>query len=104
MNAARAHAVAPDEAAYYDENARRLITVWGWPELDDYACRVWSGLIRDYYAARWQAWFEHQWSGREFSLDIWQQTWLSRPYQPSAPAPVPDLFLEAAATLKECPA
>lgn len=97
--AARARAAASDEAAGYDENARLLITTWGWPELSDYASRVWSGLIRDYYAARWSAWFEHQWTGEAFSLDIWQQAWLSRPYVPSAPMPVPELFAEARAML-----
>ncbi len=102
VDAARARAATPDEAAYYDENARRLITTWGWPELADYASRVWSGLTRDYYAARWRAWFEAQWSGTEFSLDLWQQGWLARPYRPSPPVPVPDLFAEADALLDSC--
>ncbi|WP_446743019.1 alpha-N-acetylglucosaminidase [Silvibacterium acidisoli] len=95
VGAARVNAATPDEAALLDENARRLITTWGWPELSDYASRVWSGLIRDYYAARWRVWFDHQFSGSDFSLDIWQQSWLSRPYTPSAPVPVPDLIAEA---------
>ena len=93
--AARVRAAAPDEAAFYDENARRLITTWGWPELSDYACRAWSGLLRDYYAARWRAWWEHLEAGQPFSLDIWQQTWLSRPWQPSPPMPAADLFAVA---------
>jgi alpha-N-acetylglucosaminidase len=100
--AARAKAKTPDEAAFYDENARTLITTWGWPELSDYASRVWSGLIRDYYAARWSAWFEHQWSGSEFSLDLWQQAWLSKPYRPSTPLAVPDLIAAATAMLADC--
>jgi alpha-N-acetylglucosaminidase len=100
--AARAKAKTPDEAAFYDENARTLITTWGWPELSDYASRVWSGLIRDYYKARWSAWFEHQWTGNEFSLDLWQQAWLSRPYKPSTPAAVPDLVAAATAMLADC--
>jgi len=102
VNAARAQASSPDEAAYYDENARRLITTWGWPELSDYASRVWSGLTRDYYAARWRAWFEHQFTGESFSLDIWQQAWLSRPYAPSTPAAVPDLAAKVRAILAVC--
>ena len=100
--AARANATAEDEAAYYDENSRRLITTWGWPELSDYASRVWSGLIRDYYAARWSAWFDHQWTGNDFSLDIWQQAWLSRSYRPSPPTPVPDLFAASRAMMARC--
>jgi len=102
--AARSWAKSPDQAAYYDENARRLITTWGWPELSDYACRVWSGLTRDYYAARWGAWVESRRTGSHFSLDIWQQTWLSTPYRPSTPRPVPDLIAESHNLLAECQA
>jgi len=89
---ATAYATNPAEAAYLDENARRLITTWGWPELSDYANRAWSGLTRDYYAARWQAWFDAQAAGTPFSLDLWQQSWLSSPYRPSSPLPVSDLL------------
>ncbi|NYF77939.1 alpha-N-acetylglucosaminidase [Granulicella arctica] len=101
IQAARAYAKADDEATFYDENARLLITTWGWPELSDYASRVWSGLIRDYYAARWEAWFSSRHTGRSFSLDLWQQTWLSSPYRPSKPLPVPDLIAESHALLTE---
>jgi alpha-N-acetylglucosaminidase len=100
---ARSWARSSDEAAYYDENARRLITTWGWPELSDYASRAWSGLTRDYYAARWSAYFNAQHSGRRpFSLDIWQQTWLSSPYRQSQPLQVTDLIGEARSLLEEC--
>jgi len=100
--AARSWAHSDDQAASYDENARRLITTWGWPELSDYASRVWSGLTRDYYAARWSAYFDAHRSGRPFSLDIWQQTWLSSPYRASQPLPVADLIHEAKSLLEEC--
>ncbi len=102
VNAARAKAETADEAAFYDENARQLVTTWGWPGLSDYASRVWSGLIRDYYAARWAAWFEAQWTGAEFSLDLWQQSWLSRPYRPSVPMPVTDVVAAARALMMAC--
>ncbi len=114
--AARAKAASADEAAYYDENGRRLITTWGWPELSDYASRVWSGLTRDYYAARWRAWFDAQFDAQftataqpgghagesSFSLDLWQQAWLSRPYTPSRPKTVADLVAEAQSMLAFC--
>ena len=100
--AARSWARSDDEAAYYDENARRLITFWGWPELTDYASRVWSGLIRDYYAPRWSAYFATRGSGIPYSADLWQQTWLSSPYRPSEPMAVPDLLAAAQQLLAEC--
>jgi len=45
-----------NESAYYESNARTIITTWGGrdSELTDYACRQWNGLIRDYYLPRWQ--------------------------------------------------
>ncbi len=100
--AARSWAGADDHAAYYDENARRLITTWGWPELSDYASRVWSGLTRDYYAARWSAFLESHRAGLNFSLDIWQQTWLSAPYRPSQPVPIDSPIAAARDLFKEC--
>jgi alpha-N-acetylglucosaminidase len=101
MQAARAYAGDPGEAASLDENARLLITTWGWPGLSDYAARAWSGLLRDYYAARWQAWFDARHAGRAFSLDLWQQSWLSAPYRPSPPRAVADLPSECRALIKE---
>ncbi|HEY2496344.1 MAG TPA: alpha-N-acetylglucosaminidase [Candidatus Angelobacter sp.] len=96
IDAARSWARSQDEAAYYDENARLLITFWGWPELSDYAARVWAGLIRDYYHGRWKRYFASLRAERNtaFDMDIWEQTWLSSPYQPSAAKPVVDLVAE----------
>lgn len=39
--------------------ARRILTTWNdetGRELDDYAARVWHGLVGDYYRLRWEAW------------------------------------------------
>ena len=49
---------AGDEALadYYERNARSIITVWGesGKQLRDYANRGWSGLVKSFYAPRWQ--------------------------------------------------
>jgi len=42
-----------NERAYYEKDARSLITIWG-GGLTDYAGRQWSGLLPDYYLPRWQ--------------------------------------------------
>lgn len=91
---ARAWGKEPEESAYYDRNSRLLITFWGWRELEDYASRMYSGLIRDYYAARWSFFFAGLKSGKANSLDQWELGWLSRPYAPSEPRPVSDLAAE----------
>lgn len=101
---ARSWAHSPDEAAYYDESARLLITFWGWRELEDYASRVWSGLTRDYYAARWRVFFEELRSlpgtaPDPENVNIWEATWLASPYRPSPPRAVPDLAAEARSML-----
>ncbi len=52
---AKSWAARDTEKAYYEKNARTIITIWGGNgELLDYANRQWSGLMGDYYLPRWQ--------------------------------------------------
>ncbi|MGH7952784.1 MAG: alpha-N-acetylglucosaminidase, partial [Limisphaerales bacterium] len=54
---AKSWAADKDEQAYYEKDARSIITIWGGPpggHLTDYASRQWNGLMRDYYLPRWQ--------------------------------------------------
>lgn len=99
---ARRLAASPDELAYYDSDSRRLLTYWGWSNLNDYAARVWAGLIRDYYHGRWNAFFQGLQNGRPVSIDIWEQSWLTWPYAPSPAQPVSDLALEANRMISIC--
>lgn len=54
---ARALGRTDDEKDYYEEQARTLLTTWGGPILNDYANRMWGGLVSDYYAKRWNMFF-----------------------------------------------
>ena len=56
---AEARALGVDEAekTYYERNARTLLTIWGGPILNDYANRLWNGLVRGYYQGRWDILF-----------------------------------------------
>ena len=54
---ARNYGSTPELKDYYEMNARRLITTWG-GTLNDYANRSWSGLAGEYYAHRWQMYFD----------------------------------------------
>lgn len=49
-------ASSPEDAARYEANAKRLITLWGGPEstLFGYAQRQYGGLMRDYNREAWQ--------------------------------------------------
>jgi len=55
---ARAWGTTPDEKDYYERQARTLLTIWGGPILNDYANRMWGGLVKDYYAKRWNLFFD----------------------------------------------
>lgn len=56
LNDAMRWGQTPEEKAYYNRNARTIITIWQpWENggLRDYAGRLWSGLLKDYYRPRW---------------------------------------------------
>ncbi|MBD7958692.1 alpha-N-acetylglucosaminidase C-terminal domain-containing protein [Microbacterium sp. Sa4CUA7] len=58
IDAARAWADDATEAAAMEHDARSLVSVWGHQTsgLHDYSGRHWSGLVRDLYLPRWEAW------------------------------------------------
>ena len=58
IEAARDWGTTEEEKDYYERQARTLLTVWGGPVLNDYANRMWGGLVGDYYAKRWNLFFE----------------------------------------------
>ena len=99
---ARSWGATPDIQATYDISARRLITFWGWPDLNDYGSRVWSGLTRDYYAGRWREFARALKAGQTAYFDEWEESWLSTPYQPSLPVAVSDVPETAAHMLALC--
>lgn len=55
--AARRWGKGKEERRYYETQARTLLTIWGGPVLNDYANRMWSGLLYIYYGQRWQRFF-----------------------------------------------
>jgi alpha-N-acetylglucosaminidase len=64
-----------EEKNLYERNARDLITLWGDANspLHEYSCRQWSGLLTDFYEARWQQFFRII----QEALDAGQQPQLS---------------------------
>jgi alpha-N-acetylglucosaminidase len=72
---ARAHGSTDTERDYYESNARRIVTVWG-PPINDYSARIWSGLIRDYYAPRMQQIFNATKTGKHFDRAAWENSWV----------------------------
>lgn len=59
----------------YEMNARRIVTVWG-PPVDDYAARIWSGLIGSYYLERWKNYYASRTKGIDFNMAAWERNWV----------------------------
>ncbi|CAN5583282.1 alpha-N-acetylglucosaminidase [soil metagenome] len=55
-----------EQGQLFARASRQILTTWR-PQpghvLDDYAGRVWHGLVGDYYRARWTLWLEHAAAG-----------------------------------------
>ena len=67
-----------DLAAYYEKNARRIVTIWG-PPVDDYAAKIWSGLIRDYYLKRRQLYNQGRFdSSKRVNIGEWERNWVEK--------------------------
>ncbi|MBO4504327.1 MAG: alpha-N-acetylglucosaminidase [Bacteroidales bacterium] len=67
---ARALGSTPEEADYYERQAKTLLTIWGGPVLNDYANRMWGGLVKDYYAERWNRFFSAVIKAAEKGVDF----------------------------------
>ncbi len=91
-----------EESVYYESNGRLLITFWGWRRLEDYASRVWWGLIRDYYVGRWRTFFHGLADNNSEAAMLWEQTWLATPYRLTQSLPVADPLSEAKSMLNVC--
>ena len=72
---ARGHATTPEEATYYEKNAKRIVTIWG-PPVNDYSARIWSGLLRDFYTPRMNAYFNSLKTGEPFDYAAWEGNWV----------------------------
>lgn len=94
---------------YYETQARTLLTIWGGPVLNDYANRMWGGLLSGYYRMRWQMFFDSVISaarnGRVFNqeeflttLTAAEQVW-TRQYWDNPSAPVQGSTLQHATAI-----
>jgi len=76
IDEARRWGTTPSESDLYEENVRRLLTVWG-GSISDYACRNWSGLLGEYYAGRLAGYFDALKAGRKFDVEKWEEAWIA---------------------------
>lgn len=91
----RAWGRTADERDLYERNARLQVTTWGGPDLHDYASKLWSGLVRDFYVMRWEHYFRLRLEGItadeiESRLATLEDAW-TRESRLTPAQPVPDL-------------
>jgi alpha-N-acetylglucosaminidase len=60
------------EQQYYAQDARRIITTWG-PGVNDYAAKMWSGLIGSYYLPRLKMVMEGK---DQKDIAAWEENWI----------------------------
>jgi len=99
INYARQWGKSEKEKNYYEMDAKRQVTVWGGPELSEYAAKVWSGLIRDYYAQRWKLYYQDLKNYQKPDVTAWEEQWITTPGNLSRQTPVRDI-IAAASRLK----
>ena len=100
IESARTWGTTKEEKDYYERQARTILTIWGGPILNDYANRMWGGLVKDYYAKRWNLFFDAVLKaakqGKEFDekafgeeLSKFEHAWtLKHTKYPTKPQPV----------------
>jgi alpha-N-acetylglucosaminidase len=91
---ARKAGSGPAEADRYEVMAKRQITQWG-PgkhELNEYAAKVWNGLVAGYYRTRWQAYFDAVDKGADpqKTLDQLEKNWIETVGNVPPPKPPSD--------------
>lgn len=64
-------------------NARRIVSVWFGDHqkdepVNDYACRIWAGLIRDYYMPRFVATWNRRINGIEFDQIAFENSFVEK--------------------------
>lgn len=81
LDFARSHGADDKQKKRYESDARRIVTEWG-PQGDemslthDYAARLWSGLIRDYYRPRIAAHVQALKDRKPFNFAAWEEPWI----------------------------
>ncbi len=79
---ARAAADDPALKDRYETDAKRLVTTWGGAQ-EDYAARMWAGLLKDYYIPRLEKHLEGQ---DKAAMLPWKEEWLATPYKTTSVA------------------
>lgn len=72
---AKAYGDNPEQKKYYAQDARRILTTWG-PGVNDYAARMWAGLISSYYVQRMELYYDAKQDHKDFDVAKWEEHWV----------------------------
>lgn len=91
IKTARSFSDSEKEKDLLEKNARTQITIWGGPDLYDYASKLWSGLISEFYLKRWELYFDELKKGKSNNVILpeiikWEEDWTDR----NDPLPLPN--------------
>jgi Alpha-N-acetylglucosaminidase (NAGLU). len=91
LNDAVQWGATPAEKKLYEKNARNLITLWGDQNsgLHEYACKQWSGMLKDFYLPRWQQFYKaaiaaldnnqvFDQKAFEEKMKVWEWKWVNK--------------------------
>lgn len=93
-----------EESDYFEADLKHQLTQWGsekTPVLHEYAAKVWSGLIRDYYLPRWQNYARSLRDTTNFNFDEFEYNWITTPGLKSKAPGTGDLIKFAKALLNQ---
>ena len=96
---ARSHGSTTQASDYYERSARRIITTWG-PGVEDYADKLWSGLIRDFYAPRFHL---EQQGATSSALETWENNWVEQQHGVSPAGDADEALIRLLRMLEEMP-
>lgn len=71
-----------EESDFYETDVKRINSQWGNEKtlvLHDYAAKVWSGMIRDYYMPRWKNYAASLRDTSNFNFDEFEYNWIQTP-------------------------
>ncbi|MEU8460347.1 alpha-N-acetylglucosaminidase [Streptomyces sp. NPDC029003] len=115
LAAARSWGTTPAEQDRYAYDARSILSVWGRRStseggfLHDYANREWSGLVSEFYAKRWELYFDgleealaRRAAPREIDWHAYEERWARGTSRPPA-TPSGDPYARAAAVAAALP-
>lgn len=88
---------------YYEEDAKRQVTIWGGgPGLSEYAAKEWSGLIDGYYLKRWEMFADSLEHGSKYDIYNWELKWNATPIRHFDTTKPADPVVYAKQLVEEC--